>query len=210
MSTTERTLNCIKAFRHAVVETLKTANIPGIGSNVSASREMKAWPEEESYIIVNVPSIEFNDKGTNPRFYFSKADLIIDIYARSFLKDEQNLENVESASDLNDFLDDAMNAVAAAVEPCPFWRGPYRGLVSKCVLRSYGNNLSQRSEAVRGSARISFEVSFTARVFTAEELKDFLRAKNDLQTNGVSMEFTTVLQPGNKTEETTTGDSVQP
>ena len=103
-----------------------------------------------------------------------------------------------------------MNAVVAAVEPCPFWRGPYRGLVSKCVLRSYGNNLSQRSEAVRGSARISFEVSFTARVFTAEELKDFLRAKNDLQTNGVSMEFTTVLQPGNQTEETTTGDSVQP
>jgi hypothetical protein len=47
-------------------------------------------------------------------------------------------------------------------------------------------------------------------VFTAEELKDFLRAKNDLQTNGVSMEFTTVLQPGNQTEETTTGDSVQP
>ena len=79
MSTTERTLNCIKVFRHAVVETLKTANIPGISSNVSASREMKAWPEEESYIIVNVPSIEFNDKGTNPRFYFSKAELIIDI-----------------------------------------------------------------------------------------------------------------------------------
>ena len=46
---TERTLNCIKAFRHAVVDSLKTANLTGIGSNVSASREMNAWPEEQSF-----------------------------------------------------------------------------------------------------------------------------------------------------------------
>ena len=75
MSVTSRTLNCIKAFRHAVVDTLKAANLSGIGQNVSALREMKAWPEEESFIIVNVPNIDFDDKSTNPRFYYAKYEL---------------------------------------------------------------------------------------------------------------------------------------
>lgn len=200
MSVTSRTLNCIKNFRHAVVCSLKTANITGIGRNVSASREMLAWPEEESFIIVNIPNIEFDDKSTSPRFYYAKSELYIDIYARSFLKDENNIEGIDSISDLNDFLDDTMHAVAAVVEPCPFWQGPYQGLVSKCVLRSYSNNLSERSETSRGSARITFEVSFTAKIDRTAATKDFLRANNEIQTGSQSMDFQTVLRPGAQTQ----------
>lgn len=207
MSVTPRTLNCIKAFRHAVVDSLKTANLPGIGQNVSASREMKAWPDEESFIIVNVPNIEFDDKSTSPRFYFAKSELRIDIYARSFLDDENNIEGVDSISDLNDFLDDTMHAVAAVVEPCPFWEGPYRGLVTKCVLRSYVNNLSARAETTRGAATLTFEVSFTAKIDRSAATKDFLRANNSIETGGQSMDFTTVLRPGNQAEAETAEDS---
>ena len=70
----ERTLTCIKDFRHAVVKTLIDSDIEGVGSNVSASRLMKIWPEEKSYVIVNISNVNFDDKGTNPRFYYAKAD----------------------------------------------------------------------------------------------------------------------------------------
>ena len=200
MSVTPRTLNCIKAFRHAVVDSLKTANLSGIGQNVSASREMKAWPDEESFIIVNVPNIDFDDKSTSPRFYFCKSELRIDIYARSFLDDENNIEGVDSISDLNDFLDDTMHAVAAVIEPCPYWEGPYRGLVTKCVLRSYVNNLSARAETTRGAATLTFEVSFTAKIDRSAATKDFLRANNSIETGSQSMDFQTVLRPGEQAE----------
>ena len=196
MSVAVRTLKCIKDFRHAVVDSLKSAELSGIGSNVSASREMKAWPEEESFIIVNVPDIDFDDKNTSPRFYFCKSELRIDIYSRCFLSGENNVEGVGSIADLNDFLDDTMHAVAAVIEPCPYWNGPYQGLVSRCVLRSYSNNLSARSEASRGAATLTFEVSFTAKIDRTAATKEFMRANNAVKTGSQSMDFTTVLRPG--------------
>lgn len=200
MSVAVRTLNCIKDFRHAVVNSLKAAELPGIGRNVSASREMKAWPDEESFIIVNVPDIDFDDKNTSPRFYFCKSELRIDIYSRCFLSGENNVEGVDSIADLNDFLDDTMHAVAAVIEPCPYWKGPYNGLVSRCVLRSYVNNLSVRSDTTRGAATITFEVSFTAKIDRTAATKDWLRANNTIQTGSQSIDFTTELRPGNQAE----------
>lgn len=207
MSGSPRTLNCIKDFRHAVVNSLKDANIAGIGQNVSASREMKAWPDEESFIIVNMPGVDFDDKSTSPRFYFAKSELRIDIYARSFLSGENDIEGADSISDLNDFLDDTMHAVAAVIDPCPYWKGPYQGLVSKCVLRSYTNNLSERSETTRGAATITFEVSFTAKIDRTAATKDWLRANNTIKTGSQSIEFTTELRPGNQAEAETADNS---
>ncbi len=207
MSGSPRTLNCIKDFRHAVVNSLKDANIAGIGQNVSASREMKAWPDEESFIIVNMPGVDFDDKSTSPRFYFAKSELRIDIYARSFLSGENDIEGADSISDLNDFLDDTMHAVAAVIDPCPYWKGPYQGLVSKCVLRSYTNNLSERSETTRGAATITFEVSFTAKIDRTAATKEWLRANNTIKTGSQSIEFTTELRPGNQAEAETADNS---
>ena len=195
MTQTPRALTCIKDFRHAVVQSLIAANISGIGANVSASRKRKAWPEEKSYVIVTTPGGNFDDRDTRPRFYFAKTDLCIDVYARSFLQDEENLDNVDSASDLNDFLDDTMNAIVSVVEPCPFWKGPYEGLVTKCVLKSYGTNLAERAETERGFARITFEVSFTVKVDRTAPSNDFLRAKNSMSADGGdNIEFTTNLR----------------
>ena len=192
---TPRALTCIKDFRHAVVQSLITADISGIGSNVSASRKRKAWPEEKSFVIVTTPGTDFDDRNTRPRFYFAKTDLYIDVYARSFLQDEQNLDDVDSSSDLNDFLDDTMNAIVSVVEPCPSWKGPYEGLVSKCVLKSYNTNLAERAETERGFARITFEVSFTVKVDRSAPTKDFLRAKNAMSADGGdNIEFTTNLR----------------
>lgn len=194
----ERTLTCIKDFRHAVVQTLIDSDIEDIGSNVSASRLMKIWPEEESYVIVNIPNVSFDDKATNPRFYYAKADLNIDVYARSFMDGEDNLDGIDSDSDLNDFLDNAANAIIAAIDPCKSWKGPYEGLVSKCVLRSYANNLSdpERTETDRGSARISFEVSFTIHVDKTAPTRDWLRAKNSVAADGgEALNFETKLRP---------------
>ena len=207
MSDSPRTLNCIKDFRHAVVNSLKDADIVGIGQNVSASREMKAWPDEESFIIVNMPGVYFDDKSTSPRFYFAKSELRIDIYARSFLSGESDIESADSISDLNDFLDDTMHAVAAVIDPCPYWKGPYQGLVSKCVLRSYTNNLSERSETTRGAATITFEVSFTAKIDRTAATKEWLRANNTIKTGSQSIEFTTELRPGNQAEAETADNS---
>lgn len=207
MSVAVRTLNCIKDFRHAVVNSLKAAELPGIGQNVSASREMKAWPDEESFIIVNVPDIDFDDKNTSPRFYFCKSELRIDIYSRCFLSGENNVDGVDSIADLNDFLDDTMHAVAAVIEPCPYWKGPYNGLVSRCVLRSYVNNLSVRSDTTRGAATITFEVSFTAKIDRTAATKDWLRANNTIQTGSQSIDFTTELRPGNQAEAETADNS---
>jgi len=207
MSDSPRTLNCIKDFRHAVVNSLKDADIVGIGQNVSASREMKAWPDEESFIIVNMPGVDFDDKSTSPRFYFAKSELRIDIYARSFLSGENDIEGADSISDLNDFLDDTMHAVAAVIDPCPYWKGPYQGLVSKCVLRSYTNNLSERSETTRGAATITFEVSFTAKIDKTAATKEWLRANNTIKTGSQSIEFTTELRPGNQAEAETADNS---
>lgn len=190
-----RALTCIKDFRHAVVQSLIAANISGIGANVSASRKRKSWPEEKSYVIVTTPGSNFDDRDTRPRFYFAKTDLYIDVYARSFLQDEENLDNVDSASDLNDFLDDTMNAIVSVIEPCPFWKGPYEGLVTKCVLKSYNTNLAERAETERGFARITFEVSFTVKVDRSAPSNDFLRAKNSMSADGGdNIEFTTNLR----------------
>jgi len=193
----ERTFTCIKDFRHAVVQTLKDSEIIGIGTNVTASRQMNAWPEEKSYIIVNVSSVNFDDKATNPRFYFAKADLNIDVYARSFIDGEVNVDGIESDSDLNDFLDDTAESIVTAIDPCKHWNGPYRGLVSKCSLKSYANNLSERSDTDRGSARITFEVAFTIQVDKTAPTNDWLRAKNTVNADGseTSMTFETKLRP---------------
>ena len=197
MTQTPRALTCIKDFRRAVVQSLIAAGISGVGSNVSASRKRKAWPEEKSFVVVTTPGTDFDDRSSGPRFYFAKTDLYIDVYARSFLQDEENLDNVDSASDLNDFLDDTMNSIVSVVEPCPFWKGPYEGLVTKCVLKSYDTNLAERADTERGMARIAFEVSFTVKVDRTAPTKDFLRAKNAMSADGGdNIEFTTNLRTG--------------
>ncbi len=191
-----RTLLCISDFRNAVVDALVSANIDGIGGNVFAARLTSAWPEEESYVVVNTSNTNFDDGGTHPRFYKAVTDLTIDVYARAYVEGENNVNELESPSDLNDFLDAAAKAIIDVIDPCRDWKGPYNGLVSKCVLKSYTNNLSSMGETDRGTARITYSVSFSVQIDKTAPVTDFLRAKNSMKNDGGdTIDFTTNLRP---------------
>lgn len=199
-----RTLACIKEFRNRVVSSLIDANIEGVGGNVSSSRTESAWPEEESFICVYLPSVNFDDKRTSPRFYMAEGSLYVDIYARAYMNGD-DVDGRESASDVNDFLDDTVKAVVETLSPIEKREGPYNGLVKRFVLKSIDNNLSQKGETERGSARIAFNVEFAACVTYGGPEDDFLKAKNafTIKTNllvkekvGLKEEGGAVLQTG--------------
>ena len=86
-----RTIDCIKTLRASVVQTLKTADIPGIGQNVFSARQERAWPEESGFICVYTPETNFDDKRTSPRFYYVTGDLVIDVYGRGAVDDSNDL-----------------------------------------------------------------------------------------------------------------------
>lgn len=187
-----RTLDCVKVLRASVVTALKTANIDGIGENVYSSRMESAWPEESAYVAVYVPSVDFDDGRSSPRFYRAQATVHVDVYARSCLNAEGGA--LEGMSDVADFLDDAAKAVVEALQPIERREGPYNGLVKRFVLKSWANNLSEKGEAERGSMRIAFEADFAFAVTYGGPSDDFLKAENMLSMGngaGNKMEFDT-------------------
>lgn len=192
-----RTLDCIKAFRASIVDALKTANISGIGNNVFSARLERAWPEESAYICVYTPNTQFDDKRTSPRFYFAKGDLVIDIYARAASTESDDPSTIY---DVNDFLDDTSRAVVEALQPVEKRIGPFNGLVKNLVLRSFSNNLGEKGEILRGCQRITFDVEYTTVVTTGVPTKDFLRANTTISVgpgSGNEQTFTTNVRPSN-------------
>ena len=172
-----RTLDCIKELRSNVVQTLKSANIDGIGQNVFSARQERAWPEESGFICVYTPSTNFDDKRTSPRVYYASGDLIIDVYGRGSV----DLPDDDSEIyDVNNFLDNVSKAVVAALQPIEKSAGPYSGLVKRIVLKSFVNNLSSMGETDRGSQRITFAVEYSVVVTYGGSVDEFLKAKNTL------------------------------
>ena len=191
-----RTLACIKEFRNNVVGSLIAANITGIGANVASSRTERAWPEEEAFICVYLPSVNFDDKRTSPRFYVAEGQLFVDVYARAYVNGD-GVNSPDSSGEVNDFLDDTVKAVVEALSPIEKREGPYNGLVKRFVLKSMDNNLSQKGETERGSVRITFGVEFTACVTYGGPADLFCTAKNTLKMGGGlknKVEFDTVVQ----------------
>ena len=190
-----RTLTCVKDLRSSIVAALKAANITGIGANVYSSRMESAWPEEESFVVVYIPSISFDDGRTNPRFYKSNATVNIDIYARSYTNAESG--TITSMDGIADFLDDTAKAIVDAMQPIEKSVGPYEGLVKRLVLKSWANNLSEKGEAERGSMRITFEADFVVTVTYGGPTDNFVKAENTLTMGsgtGNKIEFDTVVQ----------------
>ena len=190
-----RTLTCVKDLRSSIVAALKAANITGIGANVYSSRMESAWPEEESFVVVYIPSISFDDGRTNPRYYKSNATVNIDVYARSYTNAESG--TITSMDGVADFLDDTAKAIVDAMQPIEKSVGPYEGLVKRLVLKSWANNLSEKGEADRGSMRITFEADFAVTVTYGGPKDDFVKAENTLtmgSETGNKIEFDTVVQ----------------
>ena len=198
-----RTLTCVKDLRSSIVAALKAANITGIGTNVYSSRMESAWPEEESFVVVYIPSISFDDGRTNPRFYKSNATVNIDIYARSYTNAESG--TITSMDGVADFLDDTAKAIVNAMQPIEKSVGPYEGLVKLLVLKSWANNLSEKGEAERGSMRITLEADFVVTVTYGGPTDNFVKAENTLTMGsgtGDKIEFDTVVQEVIEPEET--------
>lgn len=190
-----RTLDCIKTLRASVVQTLKTANISGIGKNVFSARKKRAWPEESGFICVYTPETNFDDKRTSPRFYYVTGDLVIDVYGRGAVDDSNDQSEIY---DVNDFLDDVAKAVAEALQPIERRVGPYSGLVRRLVLKSIKNNLSSAGEADRGSQRMVFGIEYAVTITVGGPADDFLKAKNTLSMGsgtGDKVEFDTNVRP---------------
>lgn len=190
-----RTLDCIKTLRASVVQTLKTADIPGIGQNVFSARQERAWPEESGFICVYTPETNFDDKRTSPRFYYVTGDLVIDVYGRGAVDDSNDQSEIY---DVNDFLDDVAKAVAEALQPIERRIGPYSGLVKRLVLKSITNNLSSAGEADRGSQRMVFGVEYAVTITVGGPADDFLKAENTLSMgsgSGNKIEFDTNVRP---------------
>lgn len=192
-----RTLDCIKEFRNNVVSSLVTANISGIGANVTSSRIEAAWPEEEGYAVVTLPNVEFDDKRTSPRFYYAQADLYVDVYARAFVSGDTALTGRDSMKDVNDFLDDTAKSIIETLQPIEKSAGPYNGLVKRFVLRSMSNNLSEKGESDRGTMRITWRVEFAVCFTYGGPVDNFVKAENTLKMGPGEkdkMEFDTVVQ----------------
>lgn len=199
-----RTLTCVKDLRSSIVAALKTANITGIGNNVYSSRMESAWPEEESFVVVYIPSISFDDGRTSPRYYKSTATINIDVYARSYVNAESG--TITSMDGVADFLDDTAKAIVEAMQPIEKSVGPYEGLVKRLVLKSWANNLSEKGEAERGSMRITFEADFVVTVTYGGPTDNFVKAENTLTMGsgtGNKIEFDTVVQEVPPTPEPT-------
>ena len=175
---------------------IKAADIDGIDDNVYSSRMESAWPEEESFVVVYVPSVSYDDGRSNPRFYKAKATVYVDVYSRSYLNSEGG--NVDGMSEVADFLDDTAKAVVEALQPIERRVGPYNGLIKRFVLKSWANNLSEKGETERGSMRITFEAEFAVTVTYGGPADEFLKAENTLSMgsgSGNKIEFDTNVRP---------------
>lgn len=175
---------------------LVTANISGIGANVFSSRIENAWPEEESFACVYLPSVDFDDGRTSPRYYMAKGTMQIDVYARAYVPGD-GATGLNTMADVNDFLDDAAQHIVEALSPIEKREGPFNGLVKRFVLKSISNNLSEKGETERGSVSITWGVEFTACVTYGGPADLFCKAENTLTMGGNAknkMEFDTVVQ----------------
>jgi len=189
-----RNLDCIKVFRNSLVQFLKDSSISGVGQNVYAARIERAWPEEEAFIVVGIPSVKFTDGRTSPRFYSANADVYVDIFASAFGNLIPTRGNADSMAD---FLNDTAKTVCELVEPCKNSKGPFNGSVKRCVLKSFTNNLSEQ-DMIRGAMRIVFGIEFAVCVNTSSPADEFLKAENTVKMgdgDGNKQVFVTNVRP---------------
>ena len=198
-----RTLDCIKNLRTEIVKAIKAARITGVGDNVFPARIEKAWPEENAFVCVNVPSVSFSDNRTSPRFYMATADVMIDILANAIdfppAKPNPHGHKFErnEPPEIADFLDDTAKAVIELLEPCQNYKGPFGGTVKRCVLKSLTNNLSEREQAV-GVTRIVFGVEFAICINHTAPADEFRKAETSLtmgQGEANRQDFETNVRP---------------
>ena len=197
MTTNLRTLAAIKNLRHAVVSTIKSAKIAGIGDNVFESRQEKFWPEESTICVVNTDNVSLDDQRTSPKVYKVDVDVTVDIIVQD--NDSESADGEPEAS-VNDSLDDLTLAVATALQPAMPKDGFFGGITKRFVLTSITNNLSVAGEMTRGCQRLVFASQFSVTMPVGGPADEFLKAGNTISMGDGEANrqtFTTQMRPSN-------------
>ena len=190
---TVRKFGCIKDFRDDVVAKIKALDIENLGSNVFADRVTKVCSDEESACIVTTNNLTFNDNRSTPRFYIAEGDLVVILYGRSFVADEES--NMPSNDDVVDFLYDTTESIIECLETeIPVGHGKD---VNSFYLKSCTNNLTSK-ECFRGTFEMTFGFEFSIVFNRKSPAHEFLKAKNTLKAgsgDGNKIVFTTNVRP---------------
>lgn len=191
-----RYLDCIKNYRNALVNQIKTANIDGIGDAVFPFRVQKSFPEERSYVVVDYDRADFSVLNIAPKSYMMTASVKIGIYTRGYLTGESENPDFSTVADLADYLDDLVRSVLEVVEPCRKRVGPFNGLVKNCDLAGIQYGVSDDSEATRAGALITLSVSGEVEIPLSNNLETFTRATSTIRADegdGNVQEFETEI-----------------
>ena len=191
-----RYLDCIKNYRNALVNQIKTANIDGIGDAVFPFRVQKSFPEERSYVVVDYDRADFSVLNIAPKSYMMRASVKIGIYTRGYLTGESENPSFSTVAALADYLDDLVQAVLEVVEPCNKRVGPFSGTVKNCDLAGIQYGVSDDSEATRAGALITLSVSGEVEIPLSNNLETFTRATSTIRADegdGNVQEFETEI-----------------
>jgi len=191
-----RYLDCIKNYRNALVNQIKTANIDGIGDAVFPFRVQKSFPEERSYVVVDYDRADFSVLNIAPKSYMMRASVKIGIYTRGYLTGESENPSFSTVAALADYLDDLVQAVLEVVEPCTKRVGPFNGTVKNCDLAGIQYGVSDDSEATRAGALITLSVSGEVEIPLSNNLETFTRATSTIRADegdGNVQEFETEI-----------------
>lgn len=191
-----RYLDCIKNYRNALVNQIKTANIDGIGDAVFPFRVQKSFPEERSYVVVDYDRADFSVLNIAPKSYMMRASVKIGIYTRGYLTGESENPSFSTVAALADYLDNLVQAVLEVVEPCNKRVGPFSGTVKNCDLAGIQYGVSDDSEATRAGALITLSVSGEVEIPLSNNLETFTRATSTIRADegdGNVQEFETEI-----------------
>lgn len=178
-------LTC-KKIRHAVVDALKAANIPGIEDKVYPSRDIGAWPKEQNFLCVYTENHSFDDQDTSPVIYKVETTVRVEAIVQKskvFVKDGQRIR-----VDIDDQMDDISNFVVHALIPFP---EPDAGPLYDAIgvrhfvrLTEIGNTFNGEGESSKGSAKLTFIYTWAVAIPNGEAPNDYLMNENTLKVQG--------------------------
>lgn len=170
----------LQKIREAVVAALKTASLPGVGTNVFASRTMKAWPEESVFICVYTNDSNFDNGTQSCTNYNVTTELSVEIICQNVAY-RKTAHGVEKVS-----IDDQMDVLSDLVLKTLFHDGmDFNNALNLDVknyikVNSIQNTFSSEGEKVVGSAVVSLSVTWWCEIVSGECEVDCTSIYNEL------------------------------
>lgn len=174
----------LKQIRYAVVNALKTANLPGVGGNVFASRTTKAWPEEGAFICVYTNDSNFDNGTQSCTDYKVETELSIEIICRDLAYQKTSSGIVEIS------IDDQMDILSDLVLKTIFPDGVDLNKVfdidvnNYATVKSIQNNFGNDSGDAIGSSIVNLSVTWWLEIASGECENELRSIYNELNVRG--------------------------